>query len=56
MNLRKEDVKQIVDTLIYDGDVDMITPEDRRKQKMDEYEHDFIDDSKKNRRVMRMEC
>jgi len=50
VNLRKEDVKQIVDTLIYDGDVDMITPEDRRKQKMDEYEDDFIDDSKKNRR------
>ncbi|CAL6437404.1 unnamed protein product [Bathycoccus prasinos] len=49
VNLRKEDVKQIVDTLFYDGDVEMITPEERRRQKMDAYENDFIDD-RKNRR------
>ena len=49
VNLRKEDVKQIVDTLFYDGDVEMITPEERRRQKMDAYEDDFIDD-RKNRR------
>ena len=49
VNLRKEDVIQIVDTLFYDGDVEMITPEERRRQKMDAYEDDFIDD-RKNRR------
>ena len=49
VNLRKEDVKQIVDTLIYDGDVDMITPEERLRKNMDAYEDDFIDDRKNKR-------
>ena len=49
VNLRKEDVEQIVNTLIYDGDVDMITPEERLRKNMDAYEDDFIDDRKNKR-------
>ena len=53
VNLRKEDVEQIVNTLIYDGDVDMITPEERLRKNMDAYEDDFIDDRKNKRGILR---